>query len=359
MGSLRFVPADQNGPAEPWVVLAAWPSLVLLPGASSADLVHQLWNLLSAGEPSLESVVSCIPLRGEGCAESFAVIRFAATDDLEEDDPQTAWSATAVVRGSAAVDLLSVGGSRRFGSGGAQPWALAEFGSVTGVCAGDLPPVPESTLRLPAESRRLDHGIARVARVFWAASPDLFADEAVGTLARPPIPGAPPGHHDQQGADDDTVVRSRSPLPSADRTGSDDDIVDIVDSEAALPAPVPRFHFRVGDGPLTELTGPVVIGRRPQPRRGYSTDSPALVAVESPEGKVSQNHVEFAPVGRTVVITDLRSTNGTVVTVAGAPPRRLRQGDSAVATGSAIVEIGDGNVIHISSQDRENTETTV
>ncbi|WP_291053860.1 FHA domain-containing protein [Herbiconiux sp.] len=359
MGSLRFVPADENGPAEHWVVLAAWPGLVLLPGGAPGEIVQQVWDALGAEDPSLEAVVSSIPLRGATQIDSFAVVRFTETESADA----TSWTATVVVRGTAAVDLLSVGGSRRFGSGGAQPWALAEFAAVTGVTMGETPPVPESRLRLPEGARRLDHGVARASRVLWVDSAERLADGVV--VASVPSPG--PGGAAPE--NDDTVMQLRPPLAPDPRAAPESR------AEARAPAehepqpsaeeastevpPAPRYVFRIGDGPRTDLAGPVVIGRRPQPRLGYSTESPVLIAVESPEGEVSQNHVELAPVGRTVVITDLRSTNGTRVSVAGSAPRRLRQGDSVVATGSAIVEIGDGNVIHISSRDRENTETTV
>ncbi|WP_440710533.1 FHA domain-containing protein [Herbiconiux sp. YIM B11900] len=357
MGSLRFVPAEEDGAAGHWVVLAAWPGLVLMPGDGPAETVQQVWDALGADDASLESIVSSIPLRGAAQVDSFAVIRFSETQTQTRTQTEAGTgtgTATVVVRGTAAVDLLSVGGSRRFGSGGAQPWALAEFGSVIGVTAGDTPPVPESRLRLPEGARRLEHGVVRARRVLWVDSADHFADD-----------GVTENDDDNDDDNDDTVIRPR-PLPATDPSGEPESAAEApmpLESEAGRESPesppTPRYLYRLGDGPLTELTGPVVIGRHPRPRIGYSTQTPELLAVESPQGKVSQNHVELAPVGRTVVITDLRSTNGTRVAVDGSAPRRLRQGDSVVATGSAIVEIGDGNVIHISSRDRENTETTV
>jgi len=128
--------------------------------------------------------------------------------------------------------------------------------------------------------------------------------------------------------------------------------------------PVPVYEIRVGDRPALELTGAVVVGRRPQARRSADrpfdrTPAQALITVDSPAKEVSANHVEIALSGRTVVVTDLRSTNGTTVRLPGRAAMRLRQGDSVVASGSAIVEIGDGNVIHISSRDRGNTGITV
>ncbi|WP_382306311.1 FHA domain-containing protein [Herbiconiux sp. UC225_62] len=365
MGSLRFVPAEGE-----WTVLAAWPTVVTISAAVSDEVVEAIWAALGVTDASIESVVSSIPIRGAAADSSFTVVRFEPGDGapLDPAHPPQDWTATVVARGSAAVDLLSVGGSRRFGSAGMQPWALAEFPSVIGISTGALPPVPESLLRLPTDARRLDHGIAHASRVLWAASPETIVSER-GAAAAPGPDGdtAERPSHDPDTADGDTIIRHRAGTsadtvaePAEDRT--DEEVEPVSD----LPAdePVPVYEIRVGDQPLLELTGAVVIGRRPQPRR--AADRPftlaaaqALITVDSPAQEVSANHVEIALSGRTVVVTDLRSTNGTTVRLPGRPAVRLRQGDSVVASGSAIVEIGDGNVIHISSRDRGNTGITV
>lgn len=74
---------------------------------------------------------------------------------------------------------------------------------------------------------------------------------------------------------------------------------------------------------------------------------PALMAVPSPRGEVSASHVEIRQEGRTVVVTDMRSTNGTVVTVPGRAATTLRQGESVVVLPGTMVDIGDGNLLEI------------
>ncbi|MCS5719895.1 FHA domain-containing protein [Herbiconiux sp. CPCC 205763] len=365
MGSLRFVPADGE-----WTVLAAWPTVVTISAGVPDAVVDEIWTALGATDASIESVVSSIPIRGAAADSSFTVVRFEPDGGVALDPahPPLAWTATVVARGSAAVDLLSVGGSRRFGSAGMQPWALAEFPSVIGVSTGALPPVPESLLRLPTDARRLDHGIAHASRILWAASAETIVNERGmdrdGDTAESPTKGI---DHDPDTADGDTVIglRSRATVDTVapvveERTGDGAE----APFDLAADEPVPLYEIRVGDQPVLELTGAVVIGRRPQPRRSPDrlfTQAPAqaLITVDSPDQEVSANHVEIALSGRTVVVTDLRSTNGTTVRIPGRPAMRLRQGDSVVASGSAIVEIGDGNVIHISSRDRGNTGITV
>jgi hypothetical protein len=372
MGTLRFVPADGA-----WTVLAAWPTVVTISADVPDDVIDAVWSALAAPEASIEAVVSSIPIRGAAADAAFTVVRFEPPDGAPVDPahPPREWTATVVARGAAAVDLLSVGGSRRFGSGGLQPWALAEFPSVTGISTGALPPVPESLLRLPTDARRLDHGIAHAERVLWAASSEMIVNE----YGRGDDDTAERESHDPHTADGDTVIGRRAAAtldaivdPSAhgpveEKTDGAPDRADESSIGALDDETVPIYDVRIGAQPPLELTGAIVIGRKPQPRRSVDvlgrpavvTAAQALITVDSPAQEVSANHVEIALSGRTVVVTDLRSTNGTTVRLPGRPPVRLRQGDSVVASGSAIVEIGDGNVIHISSRDRGNSGITV
>ncbi|TAJ46755.1 MAG: FHA domain-containing protein [Herbiconiux sp.] len=355
MGSLRFVPAQGE-----WTVLAAWPIMAALPSELPAAVLDAVWAAMQAEGASLESVVSSIPLRGATEAASFSVVSF------DSSGPRTV---LAVVRGSAAIDVLSVGGSRRFGSQGAEPWALAQFVDVIGVTAGTLPPVPESALRLPAGADRLVTGIVRASRVVWADSSDDFLPECD---AAPVSPLRNDAASDRAGdPDDDTIVSARTldtPPPGREEPAAESPAAQSPAAERPAaerpaaeqpPSGPAAFELRVGDGPARPLDHPVVIGRRPRPRQSYSGEQAVLVEVASPTSAVSANHVEIAPVGSTAVVTDLRSSNGTRVSEEGARVTRLRQGDSVVVTGSAIVEIGDGNVIHISSRDRGTSGITV
>jgi hypothetical protein len=53
-----------------------------------------------------------------------------------------------------------------------------------------------------------------------------------------------------------------------------------------------------------------------------------------------------------VIVTDLKSTNGSIVMVPGSVPRKLRQGESVVVSPGTLVDIGDDNVIEILSARR-------
>jgi hypothetical protein len=116
---------------------------------------------------------------------------------------------------------------------------------------------------------------------------------------------------------------------------------------APIEVPSPLYYrFRIG---LTEvwLDIEAYIGRRPSSPRIVSGRMPRLVRVPSPSQEVSSTHLELRQLGASVVATDMRTTNGSVVISPGAPPRRLRQGESVVVSPGSLVDIGDGNIIEI------------
>jgi len=108
-----------------------------------------------------------------------------------------------------------------------------------------------------------------------------------------------------------------------------------------------RFH-RLGVGTsILSLEVPVIVGRRPSTPRVVVGPAPLLKVVSSPRAEVSSTHVEIRQEGDAVVVTDLRSTNGTRVTIPGRQPVALRQGESIVVLAGTIVDIGDGNRLEI------------
>jgi hypothetical protein len=107
------------------------------------------------------------------------------------------------------------------------------------------------------------------------------------------------------------------------------------------------LSFRVNNESPIQLDVPAIIGRKPIPPRVPGVIAPRLVRVSSPLQEVSGTHVEVSQHGTSVVITDLMSTNGTIVRTPGVPPHKLRQGESVVVLPGTLVDIGDGNVLEI------------
>lgn len=115
------------------------------------------------------------------------------------------------------------------------------------------------------------------------------------------------------------------------------------------PVPLqPRpFRLRLTDGTLVPLDQPVYLGRKPSVPRIHPGGTPLLVTVDSPLREVSSTHLELRMVGATIVASDTKSTNGSVLRMPGAEPRTLIGGESAVVTPGTVIELGDGNLIEL------------
>lgn len=102
-------------------------------------------------------------------------------------------------------------------------------------------------------------------------------------------------------------------------------------------------------GEVVPLDEPCLVGRDPRPPRIARGAALRLVPVPSPHREVSGTHLEVRQHGATVVLTDLKSTNGTIVLVPGNPPRTLRPGETVVVSPGTLVDLGDDVVIHVLS----------
>ena len=109
---------------------------------------------------------------------------------------------------------------------------------------------------------------------------------------------------------------------------------------------VSRFRLRHINGTKYELTKPLIMGRLPAaPLRGDR--GVTLVVLASPDGVVSSTHARVEVLGDVVVVTDLRSTNGTRVINPGQPTVLLAPGDSMALGVGAIIDLGDGNRLEV------------
>jgi len=86
----------------------------------------------------------------------------------------------------------------------------------------------------------------------------------------------------------------------------------------------------------------VLVGRAPEARPGIDAQ---LVAVPSPQQDISRTHCEIRLDGEDVLVTDLRSTNGTIVSRPGQVPHRLHPGEGTSASAGSRIDLGDGVVI--------------
>ncbi len=122
------------------------------------------------------------------------------------------------------------------------------------------------------------------------------------------------------------------------------------------PAPdvtVPVARLQISNGDEVDVDRAVVIGRAPEARRFNDTEQPRLVTVPSPHLEISSTHIEVRPgTGAdhgTAVVTDLGSTNGTVLVQPGLGPEDLAPGVAVQLIPGAIIDLGDGVTIKVTS----------
>lgn len=148
---------------------------------------------------------------------------------------------------------------------------------------------------------------------------------------------------------DDTVITLDEVTRGREHLVVDVDVESVGDTgiiDDGDTAPIQRFQLRDQAAHVHPLKRPLVIGRMPRAPRQTRTPV-ALLVVNSPEGLVSGNHVMIEALGDVVVVTDLRSTNGTRVILPGRPSVQLAPGDSLAVGAGAVIDIGDGNRLEV------------
>jgi hypothetical protein len=118
---------------------------------------------------------------------------------------------------------------------------------------------------------------------------------------------------------------------------------------SVLGSPVARLMFSSGE--VVDVDRAVVVGRAPEARRFTSSEQPRLVTVPSPHQEISSTHLEVRPGAGadhgSAVVTDLGSTNGTVLQQPGLPPEDLQPGVAVQLIPGAIIDLGDGVTIQV------------
>lgn len=115
-----------------------------------------------------------------------------------------------------------------------------------------------------------------------------------------------------------------------------------LEGEAELAVRPVLGRVQVAGGPRIDLDRPVVVGRRPRSPRSTAGEMPRLVTVASPNQDVSRSHVEVRLEGWHVLVTDLATTNGTVLHRGGQSPQRLHPGEATLIVDGDVVDLGDG-----------------
>jgi hypothetical protein len=278
-----------------------------------------LWRI--AAEPSLglDAVVAAVPTKGPDAVASFAIAALGR-------------STTFVVRGEGCADVAVGGRIRRIDARGNEPWYVAELAGVERFALGPVQRSP-GDLRAGKGDLPLEGGVVFGPWLGWS-------HEVVATPA--PRRSAPPVEVETLAPGDTNVLGDLGRRAAALRRHR-------AEPPATAPTPetVAAAAFRLGDRPPERVDTPVYVGRQPRSPRITGPMLPRLVRVDSPSREVSATHIELRPTTEGLLVTDLESTNGTVVRQPGSGVRRLESGESLAVVPGTLIDIGDGNVIEI------------
>ena len=95
------------------------------------------------------------------------------------------------------------------------------------------------------------------------------------------------------------------------------------------------------DGQRVPIDRPIRIGRVPTLSGTVAGEVPLLVTLASSGRGISRNHADIRLNGWDVVLTDLNSSNGTVVSLPGGSVVRLRADDPVTISPGTSVSLGD------------------
>jgi len=296
-----------------WFGIFGDHAIVVLP-PSEKGRVAQLWQLVDDGA-GFDEVLDALISDGLRELPGFVLV--------SESDADT----KVVVRGPATARFTTSDGDVELAGSAATTWVEQSMTGVTGLVIelGGEGEGPDLTVQ---------NGLVRVSRV-----------------QEPPF---------QRVADPDTT---ETPAPASDHDGltraggQDPDQLTPPGIPGQPPAPdvvarpVARLVFSSGE--TVEVDRPVLIGRAPEAGRSASAEQARLVTVPSPQKEISSTHLEVrtgsgADHG-SAVVTDLGSTNGTVLVQPGLAPEDLQPGVAVQLLPGAILDLGDGVTIQVTN----------
>lgn len=367
-------------PAPSWLYLVGAETVVGMLTPVDQPVVDAVWGAVSRAGARFDEVIAVIPeTLADGRLLSFVAV------SVRPDDDETA-TVSALVHGEGMLDVDVVGGSARIAPPADRSWARSELSGVVAVSS-----ITRSGAGIGASVEfPVGGGIIVADRIAWGArrllaerTPDQDPDRLVrsadltGEVDRTvrrddlPLAGRAPAHAAPSPVSaPDGASPASTPIATGSVPVAADDIPDEVlhDGRTVLrsslrppaaesstpaaperPAPVrpSTFAFRVKDGQPYPLDVVHYLGRNPKQPRIPLDEPVRLFSVASPTKLVSSTHLELRQQGDSVVVTDLRSTNGTSVILPGRAWQRLRAGQGIAVIPGTFIDVGDGVVLEI------------
>jgi FHA domain len=363
-----------------WFGLLGERALVALPPSEKAR-VAALWELVDEGagfDITLDALISgglrALPgfvLVSTDEDRTDVVIRGAATATFTVGDEEV------VVEGSSAttwverslesvermrIELESVGDDEESGAPYVVDGGLFRVSRIDETRVPGEPGRPPRALHV-VESPDTD-GVVALAAVAGIAALETDEPDAEDLDAGEEAPIWEPVDDTDDAAE---VVVVRSPEPPAWTPAPPDDHDGLTLAGAPLPPPPPPpgipgqepapdvtkvvARLVISSGQTVDVDRVTVIGRAPESKQFSQSDPPRLVTVPSAHYEISSAHLEIRPgTGSdhgSAVVTDLGSTNGTVVVQPGLGPQDLAPGEAVQLLPGSLIDIGDGITIQV------------
>ena len=295
-----------------WFGIFGDHAIVVLP-PSEKDRVPQLWQLVDDGA-GFDEVLDALISDGLRELPGFVLV--------SESDADT----KVVVRGQATARFSTAEGEVSLAGSAATTWVERSMTGVTGLVIelGGEGEGPDLTVQ---------NGLVRVSRI----QEPPFQEVAEPDTAETPAPDRDHDGLTQAGTSDPAHV----PPPGIPGQPPAPDVV---------ARPVAKLVFSSGE--TVEVDRTVLVGRAPEAQRA-SSENPRLVTVPSPQQEISSTHLEVRAGSGvdhgSAVVTDLGSTNGTVLVQPGLAPEDLQPGITVQLIPGAIIDLGDGVTIQVTN----------
>ncbi len=336
-------PGWAYGAGEWYAVLGAGTAVLLPPG--QRERATSLWAVVDDGA-GFEALLEALLARGLSELASFAVLALEGA----EDDTSSAETLRVLVRGDASVTCETDAGPVVLDGREAGTWTERRLGGVRGIrvalaAAAGQPPAggradePSAHVLGSAMVRAgwvaCPPGAAGL-RGAWGAAPPITEPEPVSPepVEPSPVPPPPPG-----------------PVPSEPEPETEP-------SPAAAPSAAGRrgrARLLLSPGREVEVEGIVLLGRDPEARPGggpgRGPGEPRLVQVTSPQQEISATHLEVRPAAAgdegVAVVTDLGSTNGTILMWPTSRSESLQPWVPVAVPAGAVLDLGDGVTVEV------------
>jgi hypothetical protein len=307
-----------------WFGIFGEHAIVVLPPSEKAR-VAQLWHLVDDGA-GFDEVLDALIADGLRELPGFVLVSEAGTDTK------------VVVRGPATARFSTSDGDVELAGSAATTWVEHAMTGVSGL-----------VIELEGEGAGPDltvqNGLVRVSRVQEPAAGHAIGPDPVETPA-----SLPAAHDDEQPddqADHDGLTQAGQWAPDPAPPG--------IPGQPPAPEVVnrPVAKLVLSSGEKVEVDRAVLVGRAPEARRIAASEQPRLVTVPSPQQEISSTHLEVRPGSGadhgSAVVTDLGSTNGTVLVQPGLAPEDLQPGVPVQLLPGAILDLGDGVTIQVTN----------